>query len=98
MTASIAQAPTSAERSDPRVARTWKAAQDFEAMALGEMLKPMFATVDTAQGLLGGGDGEAAWRPMLVDEMAKDTTRHGGLGIAAPVFRQMLQMQEGARP
>jgi Rod binding domain-containing protein len=86
--------PTTAELADPRTARAWHAAQEFEAMALGEMLGPMFETVDSAHGLFGGGDGEAAWRPMMTQEIAKQIARTGGIGLAVPVFRQMLQMQE----
>lgn len=86
--------PSAAQLSQPGVAKTWKAAKDFEAMALGELLAPMFDTVDTAHGLFGGGDGEAAWRPMLTQELAKQIASHGGLGLAVPVFQEMLRMQE----
>ncbi len=55
-------------------------------MALGQMLQPMFDTVDTAHGAFGGGDGEQAFRPMLVTEIAKQLAAHGGLGLARPVF------------
>ena len=41
-----------------------------------------------------GGNGEATWRPMLTQEIAKQIAATGGIGLAAPVFRQMLQMQE----
>lgn len=75
-------------------ARMAKAAQDFEAMALGELLQPMFDTVDTAHALFGGGDGEAAWRPMLVQEIAKTISAHGGLGLAQPIYAAMLRMQQ----
>jgi peptidoglycan hydrolase FlgJ len=74
-------------------ARLAKAAQDFEAMALGELLQPMFDTVDTAHSPFGGGDGEAAWRPMLVQEVAKQIAARGGLGLAQPVYAAMLRMQ-----
>ena len=40
-----------------QVAKIWQAAQDFEAMALGQLLAPMFDTVDTAHSTFGGGDG-----------------------------------------
>lgn len=80
-----------ASKTDPRV---WKAAQDFEAMAIGQLLEPMFSTVDTSQGFFGGGAGEQNFRPMLVTEMAKAVEQHGGLGLAAPVYAQMLKMQE----
>src|SRR3954453_3678034 len=70
-----------------------KAAQDFEAMAIGELLQPMFDTVDTAHSLFGGGNAEAAWRPMMVQEIAKQIAAHGGLGLARPVYAEMLRMQ-----
>jgi Rod binding domain-containing protein len=54
----------------------------------------MFETVDTSKGMFGGGAGEATWRPMMVDEMAKSIARSGGLGIGDAVFRQLLQTQE----
>jgi Rod binding domain-containing protein len=71
-----------------------RAAQAFEATALNEMLAPMFDTVDTAHGAFGGGEGEQAWRPMLIDAIAKQIAAHGGLGLAGPVLRQMMSMQE----
>ncbi len=88
--------PTPAELADPRTARIWKTALDFEASTLAQLLKPMFDTIDTSQGPFGGGDGEAAFRPMLTEEYAKAMAHHGGIGLAAPVFRQMLQIQETA--
>ena len=80
-----------APAADPKI---WKAAQDFEAMAIGQLLEPMFSTIDTSQGLLGGGSAEQTFKPMLVTEMAKAVEQHGGLGLAAPVYAQMLKMQE----
>ena len=80
------------------VQRITKAAQEFEAMALGQLLAPMFETVDTSQTPFGGGDGEKAWRPMLVQEMAKHMAQHGGIGLARPVMLQMLRLQEHASP
>jgi peptidoglycan hydrolase FlgJ len=73
---------------------TRKSAQDFEAMAIGQLLQPMFKTVDTSKGLVGGGKGEAAWKPMMVDEMAKMLAKSGGIGIAASVMKEMLHIQE----
>ena len=77
-----------------QVQKAWKAAQDFEAMTLNQFLTPMFDTVDTSKGPFGGGEGESAWKPMLVDTLAKQMAKSGGLGLAQPVFRQMIQMQE----
>ena len=80
---------------DAQVQNAWKAAQDFEAMTLSQFLAPMFDTVDQSSGAFGGGSGEAQWKPMLIDAMAKNIAHAGGLGLAQPVFRQMLELQEG---
>ena len=79
-----------------QIEQTRKSAQDFEAMALGEMLKPMFQTVDTSKGMFGGGRGEAAWRPLMVEEMAKMMAKGGGVGIAESVMKEMLRIQDTA--
>ncbi|MBN9507871.1 MAG: rod-binding protein [Alphaproteobacteria bacterium] len=71
-----------------------QAAQAFEANALGELFQPMFDTVDTSDGLFGGGIGESTFRPMLTHAIAEAVAAHGGLGLAAPVMQQMLRMQE----
>ena len=89
-------APNPAQLANPATARIWKAAQEFEAMVVGQLIGPMFATVDTAKGTFGGGAAEEAWRPMLAQEVGKHIARGGGLGLAVPVFRQMLQAQEAA--
>lgn len=86
--------PTQTELADPARAKAWDAARKFEAMTLGALLEPIFATVDTAHGAFGGGDAEATWQPMLTQELASTIANHGGLGIAAPVYRQMLRLQE----
>jgi Rod binding domain-containing protein len=82
-----------ASASPTMIAQARKSAQDFEAMALGQLLQPMFNTVDTSKGLFGGGAGEATWKPLMVDEMAKMMAKAGGIGIADAVFKEMLRMQ-----
>jgi peptidoglycan hydrolase FlgJ len=77
-----------------RVSKLMQGAKDFEAMALGQLLEPMFETVDAAHSQFGGGEAEASWQPMLVDAIGKQIAAHGGLGIAAPVFAAMLHAQE----
>ena len=76
-------------------AKIAKAARDFEAMVLGEFLKPMFETAEAKKGLFGGGVGEKTWKPMLVDEIGKQMAARGGLGLAAPIQAAMLRMKEG---
>lgn len=91
----VSAAPTVARppaAADP--AAIAKSANDFEAMAIGQLLEPMFDTVDTAHDAFGGGPGEEAWRPMLVQEFAKQIAAHGGLGLAKPIYDAMLRLQE----
>jgi peptidoglycan hydrolase FlgJ len=80
-----------------KTAKVWQAARDFEAMAIGQLLQPMFDTVDTAHSAFGGGEGEAAWRPMLIDAIGKQMAANGGIGLAVPVFNAMLHAQEQAK-
>lgn len=90
-------APAGASLSPEQRAKTAAAAQQFEAMAIGQLLQPMFETVSTSKGLFGGGEGEDAWKPMLVDALAKQIAAAGGLGLAQPVMQQMLRLQENRR-
>jgi peptidoglycan hydrolase FlgJ len=88
-----APAPTRPSRAaDP--AAIAKAASDFAAMAIGQLLQPMFDTVDTAHDAFGGGPGEEAWKPMLVQEFARQIEARGGLGLARPIYDAMLRMQQ----
>ena len=80
-----------------QVRKIERAAQDFEAMALGQLLGPIFDTVDESKGPFGGGSGEAAWKPMMVTEMAKSLAKQGSMGLKEPIMQQMLRMQEAAQ-
>ncbi len=71
------------------------AAGKFEAMALGELLKPMFSTVDLSSGPFGGGSAEQQWMPMLVDAIASKMQQAGGLGLAGPVRAALARAQAG---
>ncbi|WP_439595631.1 rod-binding protein [Falsiroseomonas sp.] len=68
-----------------------RAAQDFEAQALGALLQPMFQGLDT-KAPFGGGAAEGQWRPMLVDAIAKDLAKTGGLGIGEAVLRELTRL------
>ena len=83
--------PPSSEAGQQKLRR---AAEDFTAVALNELLKPMFDTADEAEAPFGGGAAEQAFKPMMVSEIAKQIARTGGLGLAQPVLQQMLRLQE----
>lgn len=67
-------------------------AQQFERMFISEMLGPMFAGIET-DGPFGGGNAEATFRPMLLDQYADSIAKQGGVGIADKVMKEILKMQ-----
>ena len=71
---------------------TRRVAEDFEAAFLSQMLQPMFAGLET-DGPFGGGHAEATWRGFLVDAMARQVARGGGIGLADYVQRELLSLQ-----
>jgi Rod binding domain-containing protein len=73
--------------------RIRKTAQDFEASFLSEMYKPMFEGLST-DGPFGGGEAEGTWRSFLIDAMAKQTVKAGGVGLSNVVMSEMIKMQE----
>lgn len=77
--------------SDEKVQRT---AKEFEAMALGEMLQPMFDTVDNSDGKFGGGQAEKQFQSMQVLELGKQVAKAGEIGIAHQVYGKMKEMAE----
>ena len=73
--------------------RIKKTAQDFEASFLSEMYKPMFQGLST-DGPFGGGEAEGTWRSFMIDAMAKQTVKAGGVGLSNVVMSEMIKMQE----
>lgn len=82
--------------SPPATARMRETAAAFEASFLAQMLKPMFEGLST-EAPFGGGEAEGTWRGFLVEAMAKQTVRAGGIGLADSVLAQMVKMQEQAQ-
>jgi flagellar protein FlgJ len=74
-------------------ARMRDTAESFEASFLAQMLKPMFEGLKT-DGPFGGGEAESTWRGFMIEAMAKQTVKAGGIGLADQVVAQMMKMQE----
>ncbi len=85
--------PTQPAPQSPRDAALHKAAEAMEAQFLAEMLKPMGA--DKEPGSFGGGEGEAQFRSLLVDEQARAMVRAGGVGLAEALFRALSTREGG---
>jgi Rod binding domain-containing protein len=80
------------EAADPRLAQMRRAAEEFEAVFLAQMMAPMFEGIDT-DGLGGGGIGEETFRPMLIEQYAQALSQAGGVGIAGSIVRELMRLQ-----
>ena len=78
-------------------ARMRETAENFEATFLAQMMKPMFEGLST-EAPFGGGEAESTWRSFMIEAMAKQTVKAGGIGLADQVVAQMLKMQEAGEP
>ena len=67
-------------------------AQKFEASFLSVMMQSMTAGMKTPE-IGGGGTGEEMFKSLLAEEMAKQVSKAGGIGVAAAVQKEMLKMQ-----
>lgn len=74
-------------------ARAWATARQFEAMALGAFLQPMFAGTDLSGTGFGGGAAEQSWQGMFISALGKRIEAAGGLGLAGAVYGTLLRMQ-----
>lgn len=71
-----------------KIADTGKA---FEAQVLSIMMQSMFEGV--GGGEFSGGQGEKQFKSLLVDAMAKQAVKAGGVGVADQISREMLKLQ-----
>jgi Rod binding domain-containing protein len=68
------------------------AAKQFESQFLSVMLGQMFEGTEPSAPF-GGGEGEQAFKSFLTDAFAKSISKHGGIGLAKDVSKEMLKMQ-----
>jgi peptidoglycan hydrolase FlgJ len=66
-----------------------KAATDFEASFLAEMLR--YGGLNAMPDGFGGGAGEEAFASLLTDEYARLLAERGGIGLAEQVFEAIKQ-------
>jgi Rod binding domain-containing protein len=95
-TAMTAAAPVQTPHATADAAKARKAAQDFESVFLSQYVGAMFEGISTDPPF-GGGQGEAMFRSLMIDEYAKSISAQGGIGLANSVTRQLLKGQEVAQ-
>jgi Rod binding domain-containing protein len=74
-----------------------KAAKQFESVFVSEFLGSMFDGIST-DGPFGGGQGEAMFRSLMLDEYGKQIVKQGGFGLSTAITKQLLQAQEMQKP
>jgi Rod binding domain-containing protein len=65
--------------------------KEYEQSFLGIMFGQMFE--GATRTLFGGGEGEEAFTGFLTDAMAKAVEKHGGVGLASSLSKEMLKLQ-----
>ncbi len=73
-----------------------RAAEEFEAVFIAQMMAPMFQGLETDE-LFGGGPGEDIYRSVLVEEYGKSIARAGGIGLSDAIQREILRLQEASQ-
>jgi Rod binding domain-containing protein len=75
--------------------RLERAAREFEAMLIGQLLAPVFNSVRAPEIVGGGGASEKPMAAMLQEEFAKSIAAAGGFGIAEQIKAQLIELQAG---
>ena len=73
-----------------------RVAQDFEAVFMSEMIRPMFDTVEV-DSTFGGGRAEEIFKSMMINEYGKTLAANGGVGLADQVKESLIALQEGRK-
>lgn len=81
------------EPKTPREISAKKAADEFEAIFISQMLKGMSVGVKT-DGPFGGGQSEDIYRDLMNEELGKSMTGQGGIGMSDSIYREILKNQE----
>jgi Rod binding domain-containing protein len=78
---------------DERDPKLLKQARDFESLFLETSFGHLTAGLG-GDGPLGGGSlAQETWRGMLTQEYARNIVKHGGVGLADAVYRELVKLQ-----
>ncbi len=73
-----------------------RAAEEFEAVFISQMMAPMFEGLETDE-MFGGGPGEDIYRSVLIEEYGKSIARAGGIGLSDAIQREIIRLQEASQ-
>ena len=70
-----------------------KAAQEFEAVFLTQILETMYSGIEPNP-TFGGGNAEKLFRSMINEKTAQSMAKNGGIGLADAVYTEIIRLQE----
>jgi Rod binding domain-containing protein len=79
-----------------RSSRAYKAAQEFEAVFLSQMVQQMNIGLKS-DGAFGGGFAEQTYRSLMYQEVGRQMAQTGGVGIADAVYQEIIKLQGGSQ-
>lgn len=74
------------------VEQAQKAAREFEAVFISQMVNEMYGDID--MGRFSGGFGEKVWKDHLVQEYGKAISQTNSIGVSDQIMREMLQQKD----
>lgn len=86
-------APIAAPQKSANYQAAHKAAVQFEGIFISQFLGQMFEGIST-DGPFGGGQGEAMFRSMMLDQYGKSISDQGGFGLSDAITKALLAHQE----
>ncbi len=81
------------QKNNVDIDKVTEAAQEFEAVFISEMLKPMFQGLELEEPF-GGGKGEEVFQSFLLQEYGKIVSQTGSIGISDHVKQELINIQE----
>lgn len=82
----------------PKKAHDWatalKTAKEFEEVFVADAMKNMVQGISVDPLNPESNSGMETWRELLVDQYAKGMVSRGGIGLAEPMARELLNLQE----
>ena len=79
-----------------RNSAAYKSAKEFESVFLGQMVAQMYSGTE-AKGPFGGGFAEETYRSLFNQELGRQMSAAGGVGIADAVYAEILKLQGGVK-
>ncbi|MDR3471950.1 MAG: rod-binding protein [Devosia sp.] len=92
----MSSAITSMPKPQAPSAALMKQANDLEGVFLNTLTSQMFSSIKT-DGPFGGGFGEQTWRSMQSEQLADAIAKSGGIGLAAQITQNLLDVQQAAQ-